>query len=128
MHGNDRLKDETSKLFSIFLKKTGGTNPANFRGVCRKDIAARENIVQADFLNDFDIVDRSVIGELEKRKVGKHFKVVRPLRYISHICHVSNINALFKAYRFPSCNQFIKRAFDIEQHLTTCKEGVEHNF
>ena len=33
-HGNERLEEETSMIFNLFLKKTGGTDPANFRGVC----------------------------------------------------------------------------------------------
>ena len=64
-------KDSRRKLpnFSIyFWKKTGETDPANFRGVCMDDIATVELIVQADiFLHDIDIVDEFMIGELAKR-------------------------------------------------------------
>ena len=128
LHGNERLEEETSKLFNRFLEKTGGTDPANFRGVCKEDIAPVEDIVQAEFfLYDFDIVDGSMIGELG-RSVGKHSNTVQLLRYNGHICHVSDVNALFKAYRCPSCNQFIKTAQHLERHLTTFIERVQHAF
>ena len=33
LHGNERLEEETSKLFNLFVKKTVGTDPAILRGV-----------------------------------------------------------------------------------------------
>ena len=85
-----------------------------------EDNSVVENIVRADiYFNDIDIVDGSMIGELARRSVGKHSNTVRLLRYNKHICHVSDINTLFKAYRCPSCDEFIKEAYDLKQHLTT---------
>ena len=61
-HGNERLEEETSEFFNIFLKKSIETDPENFRGVCMEGIAAVEDIVQADILLfDIDIVDGSMI-------------------------------------------------------------------
>ena len=61
----ERLEQETSKLFNLFIGKTGGTDLENFGGVCKEDIAAVEDIVQADvFLYNYDIVDGYMIGEL----------------------------------------------------------------
>ena len=129
LHGNEILEEETSKLFNLFFKKTSGTDSQNLRGVGMEDIATVENFDQADiFLYDIDIVDGPLIGELARRSVGKHSSTVRLLRYISHICHVSNINALFKAYRCPSCDAFIKKAYDLERYLTTCREKVKYVF
>ena len=109
LHGKERLESETSKLFNLFFEKTDGTDHAIFRGVCREKFAKVENIVQADiFLYDIDIVDGSMIGELARRSVGKYSNAKRLLRYISHVCYAANINALFKANRCPSCDQFIK--------------------
>ena len=97
LYGNQGLEEETSKFFNIFLKKIGGTDPTNFRGVCMGDFAVVEDIVQADlFLYDIDTVDRSRIGKLARNSVGKHSSTVRLLRCKNHICYVSNINALFK--------------------------------
>ena len=87
-HGNERLEEETSKLAVLLFATTGGTDPANFRGVCMedKDIAAVEDIVQAGFfLYDFEVVDESMAGKLGRRSVGKHSNTVRLLRYNSHI-------------------------------------------
>ena len=80
-----------------------------------EDFGAVEDIVQADaFLYDDDIVKGSMISELAQRSVGNQYNTVRLLRYNSHICHVSNINAVFKAYRCPTCDQFIKWVFDLD--------------
>ena len=68
------------------------------------------------------------MGELVRRSVGKYSDTVRLLRYKSHIYSVSKINVLLKAYRCPSCDQFIKRVHDLDRHLTTCKERVKHVF
>ena len=76
------------------------------------------------FLYDFDISNGSMIGELARRSVGKHSNTVRLLRYIRHICYVFDINALFKAYRCPSCHDFIKTVQYQDRHLTTCKERL----
>ena len=69
-----------------------------------------------------------MIGELARMSGGKHLNTVRVLRYISQNCHVSNINALFKASRCPSCDHFKKTAHDLEEPLTTCKEKVKYIF
>ena len=82
-----------------------------------------DNVLADFFLYDVDIVDGSMIGEPARRSVGKNSNTVRLLLYISHICFFSNINALFKAYRCPSSDQFIKKAQKLERHLTTCKEN-----
>ena len=87
LHGNEGLEEETSDLFILFLKKTGGTSPGNLRGVCMEDTAAVAEIVQAYIcFYGTGIVDGSMIGELAKRSVGKYSFTVRLLRYNSHIC------------------------------------------
>ena len=88
-----------------------------------------EDIVPADiFFYGLDIVDVSMIGKLARRSVEKHVNTVRQKRDKSHICYDSNINALFKAICFPPCDQFIERLHDLERHLATCKEIVNHVF
>ena len=49
LHGIERFDKETSNLFSLFLKKTGESDPASFRGACNESIAAVKDIVQVDF-------------------------------------------------------------------------------
>ena len=121
---NERLEEETYKVFNLILRRALGTDPANFGDVCMKDIAAVEDIVQADFfLYDIDIVHGSTLGEIARRTVEKHFNTVRLSRYESHICCASNINAPFKGYRCPSCDHFIKTVYHLERHLITYKEN-----
>ena len=100
LHAHERPEEESSKIFNLLIEKTAETDPANLRGVCVEDNAAVEDNVQTKiFLYDIDIVDGSMIGELVRRIVGKHSNTAQLLRYESHICNLSNINAFFKAYR-----------------------------
>ena len=87
-----------------------------------EDIAAVEDIVQTDiFLYVIDTVDGYMNGELARRKVGKLSNTVRLLGYKSHICNVSIINTVFKAYRCPSCDEVMRKAYDLDRHLIICK-------
>ena len=64
---------------------------------CVEDIAAVESFIEADFFfYVIDIVDGSMLDDFARRSVGKYSNAVRPLRYNSQICFVSNINSLFK--------------------------------
>ena len=48
------------------------------------------------------------------------------LRYNNLISYVSNINAVFQAFRCRNCDTFFSRAFNLERHLTTCSERVKN--
>ena len=94
LHGNEKLEEETCKLFNLYLEKKGGIEPATFQGVSVEDIPLVEDLIQVNiFLYDIDIVDGSLVGELARRSVQKHCNTARLLRYNNHICYVSNINA-----------------------------------
>ena len=88
------MRDSRKKLpiYSIYSsKKLVELILQTFEVFVVSDIAAVEDIVLAEnFLYDIDIVDRSMIGELAERSVGKHCITVRLLRYKSHICYVFN--------------------------------------
>ena len=91
------------------------------------DIPLVEDLIQVNiFLYDIDIVDESLVGELARRSVQKYCNTARLLRYNNHICYVSNINALFKAYRGSTCNQFSNKTGNLERHLVIWKERVKH--
>ena len=123
LHRNLRLEVETSMFFDLSLDIICGTDVAFFRGVCMEDNAAVEDIVQADFfMCDIDIADGSMIEELAWISVGNYPKTVQRLRFSSHICNVSSINARFKADPFPSCDQFINKVGNLGVHLTTCED------
>ena len=129
MHGNQRLEEETSKLFNLFLNKMDGLSPNQFQGVHMNDIPTVENLLTLNILlYDIDIVDGNIVGELARRSVQKYENTVRLLRYNNHICYVNNINAVFQTFRCPNCDIFFNKTFNLERHLTTCSEQVEKFF
>ena len=57
-------------------------------------------------LNDIDIVDGNIIGEVARRSVQKYENTVRLLRYNNHICYENNLDALFQCFRCRNCDIF----------------------
>ena len=126
MHGIQRLEEETSKLFYLFINKMDEVSPNQFQGVRMNDIPIVEDQLNLNILlYDIDIVDGNIVGELARRGVQKYESTVRLLRYNNHICYVSNINAIFQSFRCPNCDTFFNRTFNLERHLTTCSERVK---
>ena len=104
-----------------------GLNADQFRGVHMKDIPFVEDLLTLNIvLYDIDIVDGNIIGELARRSLQENNNTVRLLRFINHICYVSNINADFQAFRCPNCDTFFTRTFNLERHLTTCSKRVKN--
>ena len=127
MHGNQRLEEETSKLFNLFINKMDGLSADQFQGVHVNDIPTVEDLLTLNIvLYDIDIVDGNIIGELATRSVQKFENTVRLLRYNNHICYVNNINAVLQTFRCPNCDTFFNRTFNLERHLTTCSERVKN--
>ena len=127
MHGTQRLEEETSKIFTLFINKMDELSPNQFQGVHMNDIPIVEDLLTLNILlYDIDIVDGNIIGELARRSMQKYENTVRPLRYNNHICYVSNINAVFLSFRCPNCDTFFNRTFNLERHLTTCSERVKN--
>ena len=107
LHGNQRLKDETSKVFNSFIKEMDGLSPNQFKGVHMNDIPIVEDLLTLNILlYDIDIVDGDIIGELARRSVRKYYNTVGLLRFNNHICYVSNINAVFQSFRCPNFDTF----------------------
>ena len=126
-HGNQRMEEETSKLFNLFINKMDGLTPNQFQGVHMNDIPTVEDLLNLNILlYDIDIVDGNIVGELARRSMQKYNNTVGLLSYNNHICYVSNINAIFQAFRCPNCDNFFSRAFNLERHLTTCSERVKN--
>ena len=127
LHGNERLEEETSKLFNLFLVYGTNPDPPKFQGVCMDDIPSVEDIVSINiFIYDIKIIDGAMVGELARRSIKKYDKNVQLLRYNSHICYVDNINALFKAFRCPTCDTYFRNIGNLERHLVRCGERVKH--
>ena len=127
LHGSQRLEEETSKSFNLFINKMDGLCADQFQGDHMNDIPVVEDLLTLNILlYDIDIVDGNIVGELARRSVQKHESIVRLLRYNNHICYVNNINAVSQSFRCPKCDTFFNRTFILERHLTTCSERVKN--
>ena len=127
LHGNQRLEEETSKLFNLFLVNSTNPDPSKFQGVCMDDVPSVEDIVGINiFIYDIDLVDGAMVGELARRSIKKYEKNVQLIRYNSHICYLDNINALFKVFRCSTCDTYFQKTGNLERHLVRCSERVKH--
>ena len=127
MHGNEKLEEETSKFFNLFLNNYGEGDPSKFRGVRMTDIPKVEDLLQLNiFLFEIDFVDGELIGELCRRSIQNYEKGLKLSRYDNHICYVNDINALFKAFRCTTCDAFCSKTGNLEQLLLTCSDRVKH--
>ena len=127
LFGNERLEEETSKIFNFFLNIFGEGDPSKFQGVYMTDFPKVEDLMQLNiFLYDIDFVDGELIGELCRRNIQKYEKSVKLLRYNNHVCYVNNINALFKAFRCTTCDTFFPKTGNLERNLVTCSDRVKH--
>ena len=126
-HGNEKQEEETSKIFNLFLKNSEKGDVSNFQGVHLNDIPKVEDLLQLNiFLYDIDIVNGELNGELCRRSIQKYQKSAKLLRYNNHICYVHNINALSKDFRCTTCDTFFSRIGNLERHLVTCSDRVDH--
>ena len=122
LHGNERLEEETSKLFNLFLVNSTNPDPSKFQGVCMDDIPSVEDIVGINiFIYDIDLIDGAMVGELARRSIKMYEKSVQLIQYNSHICYVDNIHALFKAFRCPTCDTYFQKTGNLERHLVRCR-------
>ena len=107
MHGTQRLEEQISKLFTLFINKVDGLRPNQFQGVHMTDIPTVEVLLTLNILlYDIDIVDGNVIGELTTRSVQKYEITVQLLRYNNHKCYMNNIKADFQPFRCRISNIF----------------------
>ena len=127
LHGNERLEEETSKLFNLFLVNSTNLDPSKFQEVCMDDFPSVEDIVRINiFIYDIELIDGAMVGELARRSIKKHEKNDQLVRYNSQICYVDNINALFKAFRYPTCDTYYQKTGNLERHLVRCSEREKH--
>ena len=126
LHGNQRMEEETLTIFDLFINKTDGLSADQLQGVHMNHIPVVEDLLTLNIvLYDNDIVDGNITGELARRSLQKYNNTVRLLRYNNRICYVSNINAVFQAFRYPNCDTFFIRTSNVERHLTTCSRRVK---
>ena len=127
LHGNEKLEEETSKNFNLFLKKSEEGDESKFQGVHLNDITNAEDLLQLNiFLYDIDFADGELIGELCRRSIQKYENSVKLLRYNNHICYVNNINAFVKAFRCTTCDTSLSKTRNLERLLVSCSDRVKH--
>ena len=127
LHGNERLEEETSKSFNLFVVNSRNPDLSKIQGACMDDIICVEDIVGINiFIYDIDLIDGAMVGELARRSIKKNEKNVQLIRYNSHICYVYNINALFKAFRWSTCDTYFQKTGNLERHLVRCSERMKH--
>ena len=98
-HGNQRLEDETTKIFNLFINKMDGLSPKQFQVVHMNDMPFLEDLLTVNIvLYDIDFVDRNIVGEFARRSLQKKNNTVRLLRYNNLIFYVSNNNAVFQVF------------------------------
>ena len=67
LFGNEKLEEETSKIFNLLLNNCGEGDPSKFQGVHMTDIPKVEEMLQLNiFLYDIDSVDGELFGELAR--------------------------------------------------------------
>ena len=87
LFGNERLEEETSKIFNIFLNNCGEGDPSKFQGVHMTDVPEVEETLQLNvFFHDIDFVDGELIGELARRSIQTYEKRLKHLRYNNRTC------------------------------------------
>ena len=91
------------------------------------DIPSLEDIVGMKILiNDIDLIDGAMVGELARRSIKKYEKNVQLIQYSSHICYVVNIHALFKALCSSNSDTYFQETRDMERHLVRCIDRMKH--
>ena len=81
LHGTQRLEEETSNLFNLFINKMDGLSAHQFQGVHMNYIPIVEDLLTLNILlYDIDIVDGNIVGEIARRSVQKYENTVRLLR------------------------------------------------
>ena len=127
MQGNQRLEEEISNLFKLFIIKLDSLSRDQFQGVHMNDNPTVEDLLTLKILlYDIDFVDKNIVGELARRSVQKYENTVRLLRYNNHICYVNNINADFQSFCCPNFDTFFNTTFNLERLLIKCSEQVEN--
>ena len=127
LFGNERLEEETSKIFNLFINNCGEADPSKFQGVHMTDIPkVEEMLLLSIFLYYIEFVDGELIGELARRSIQKFEKNVKLLGYNNHICYVSDMNSSFKSFRCSTCDTIFSKTGILERHLITCSERVKH--
>ena len=77
LHGNQKLKEQTSKILNLFINRKDGLTLPQFQGVDMNDIPVVEDFLHLNILlYEIDYVDGKIIGELPRRNVCRNTGIV----------------------------------------------------
>ena len=125
--GNERLEEETKKLFNAYLTANPHLSVQNFRSVGLEDLHIVERLAEVNILvYDIEVSDGGIIGELAERSLRRFNSTATPLRYNNHICYVTDVNKVLKSFRFSTCNAFFTRSSNLQRHIPKCEELVKN--
>ena len=81
LHGTQQLEEETSEIINLFINKIDGSSADQFRGVQMNAIPFVQDLLALNIvLYDINIVDGTIIRELDRRSLQKYNNTVRLLR------------------------------------------------
>ena len=125
--GNERVEEETKKLFNAYLTVNLHLSVQNFRSVGLEDLHIVERLAEVNILvYDTEVSDGGFIGELAERSFRRFNSTATLLRYNKHICYVTNVNKLFKSFRCSTCSTFFTRSSNLQRHMPNCEELVKN--
>ena len=126
LFGNERLEEETFKIFKLFLNNCVKRDPSKFQDILMSDIPKVEEMLHLNIsLHDIDFVDGELIGELARKSIQKIENNVKLLPYNNHICYVSDMNSFIKSFRCSTCDTIFSETRNLERRLITCSERVK---
>ena len=125
--GNERVEEETKKLFNAYLTANQHLSVQNFRGVGLEDLQMVDRLAEVNILvSEIEVSDGGIFGELSERSLRRFNSTATLLRYNNHICFVTVVNKVFKSFRCSTCNSFFTRSSNIQRHMPKCEELVKN--
>ena len=71
---------------------------------------------------DIEVSENGIVGELAQRSLQRFNSTTTLLRYNNHICYVTDVNKVFKAFRCPTYDKFFRRSGNLRRHLPKLKK------
>ena len=116
--GNERVEEETKKLFNAYLTANLHLSVQIFRGVRLEGLHIVERPAEVNILvYDTEVLDGGIIGELAERSLRRFNSTATLLRYKHHICYVTHVNEVSKSCQCSTCNIFFTRRSNLKRHM-----------
>ena len=120
------LQQKAAKIVTLSLAKSEEGSISNFQCNQINYFPKFEDFLQPNiFLYHIDFVDGELIGEVARRRSQKYDKIVNFLRYNNQISYASNINKLYNASRFITCDTFFSKFGNLESQMFTYSKPVK---